>query len=60
MGQITPPVGINLFVIQSFWKGKLSEVVYGTIPFHFIMFFVVALLVFWPEIALWLPRAMTK
>ena len=60
MGQITPPVGINLFVIQSIWKGKLSEVVYGTIPFHLIMFLVVALLVFWPEIALWLPRAMTK
>jgi tripartite ATP-independent transporter DctM subunit len=60
MGQITPPVGINLFVIQSIWKGKLSEVVYGTIPFHLIMFFVVALLVLWPEIALWLPRAMTK
>jgi len=60
MGQITPPVGINLFVIQSIWKGKLSEVVYGTIPFHLIMFFVVALLVLWPEIALWLPRAMTR
>ena len=60
MGQITPPVGINLFVIQSIWKGKLSEVVYGTIPFHLIMFLVVALLVLWPEIALWLPRAMSR
>ena len=60
MGQITPPVGINLFVIQSIWKGKLSEVVYGTIPFHLIMFLVVALLVIWPEIAVWLPRAMSR
>ena len=60
MGQITPPVGINLFVIQSIWKGKLSEVVYGTIPFHLIMFVVVALLVIWPEIAVWLPRAMSR
>jgi tripartite ATP-independent transporter DctM subunit len=60
MGQITPPVGINLFVIQSIWKGKISEVVYGTIPFHLIMFVVVALLVLWPEIALWLPRAMAR
>ena len=60
MGQITPPVGINLFVIQSIWKGKLTEVVYGTIPFHLIMFLVVALLVLWPEIALWLPRAMAR
>jgi TRAP-type C4-dicarboxylate transport system permease large subunit len=53
-------VGINLFVIQSIWKGKLSEVVYGTIPFHLIMFLVVVLLVLWPEIALWLPRAMAR
>ena len=60
MGQITPPVGINLFVIQSIWKGKLSEVVYGTIPFHLIMFLVVGLLVIWPEIAVWLPRAMSR
>ncbi len=60
MGQITPPVGINLFVIQSIWKGKISEVVYGTIPFHLIMFLVVALLVIWPEIAVWLPRAMSR
>ena len=34
MGQISPPIGINLFVIQSIWTGKLSDVVMGTIPFH--------------------------
>jgi hypothetical protein len=33
MGQISPPIGINLFVIQSIWNGKLSDVVTGTIPF---------------------------
>ena len=31
LGQISPPIGINLFVIQSIWDGKLSEVVIGTI-----------------------------
>ena len=30
LGQISPPIGINLFVIQSIWDGKLSEVI-GTI-----------------------------
>lgn len=59
MGQITPPIGINLFVIQGLWKGKLSDVVLGTIPFHLLMFLMVALLVLWPDIALWLPRNMT-
>jgi C4-dicarboxylate transporter DctM subunit len=60
LGQISPPIGINLFVIQSIWDGKLSEVVLGTIPFHLIMFVVLAMVVFWPELALWLPATMSK
>ncbi|MEJ0070940.1 MAG: TRAP transporter large permease [Pseudomonadota bacterium] len=55
LGQISPPIGINLFVIQSIWDGKLSEVVTGTIPFHLIMFVVLALVILCPELALWLP-----
>jgi TRAP-type C4-dicarboxylate transport system permease large subunit len=55
MGQISPPIGINLFVIQSIWTGKLSDVVTGTIPFHLIMFVLLALLVLFPELAMWLP-----
>jgi tripartite ATP-independent transporter DctM subunit len=58
MGQISPPLGINLFVIQSIWDGKLADVVLGTIPFHLIMFVLVAMLAVWPEIALWLPEQM--
>ena len=50
LGQISPPIGINLFVIQSIWDGKLSEVVIGTIPFHLIMFVVLGLVIFWPEL----------
>jgi C4-dicarboxylate transporter DctM subunit len=60
LGQISPPIGINLFVIQSIWDGKLSEVVIGTIPFHLIMFIVLGLVIFWPELALWLPGHMSK
>jgi tripartite ATP-independent transporter DctM subunit len=55
MGQITPPIGINLFVIQSIARGHLSDVVMGTIPFHLIMFVLVGLLIVMPELALWLP-----
>ncbi|CAN5816797.1 TRAP transporter large permease [soil metagenome] len=55
MGQITPPIGINLFVIQSISRGKLSDVVMGTMPFHLLMFVLLGMLVAWPEIALWLP-----
>lgn len=56
MGQITPPIGINLFVIQSISRGKLSDVVVGTIPFHLLMFMLLLMLVVWPELALWLPN----
>jgi C4-dicarboxylate transporter, DctM subunit len=60
LGQISPPIGINLFVIQSIWDGKLSEVVLGTIPFHLIMFVVLGMVLFWPELALWLPARMSN
>jgi C4-dicarboxylate transporter DctM subunit len=60
LGQISPPIGINLFVIQSIWDGKLSEVVLGTIPFHLIMFVVLAIVVAFPELSLWLPAQMSR
>jgi C4-dicarboxylate transporter DctM subunit len=56
LGQISPPIGINLFVIQSIWDGTIGDIVLGTIPFHLIMFVLLAMLIFWPEIALWLPH----
>jgi C4-dicarboxylate transporter DctM subunit len=58
LGQISPPIGINLFVIQSIWNGKLSDVVMGTIPFHVIMFGLLFLLTLFPQLALWLPAHM--
>jgi len=60
LGQISPPIGINLFVIQSIWDGKLAEVVLGTIPFHLIMFLVLAMVIAWPELSLWLPAKMSR
>jgi tripartite ATP-independent transporter DctM subunit len=60
LGQISPPIGINLFVIQSIWDGRLQDIVLGTIPFHLLMFALLVMLVFWPEIALWLPAHMGK
>ncbi len=60
LGQISPPIGINLFVIQSIWDGKLSEVVIGTIPFHLIMFLVLAIVIAFPELSLWLPAQMSR
>jgi C4-dicarboxylate transporter, DctM subunit len=58
LGQISPPIGINLFVIQSIWDGELGDVVMGTIPFHIIMFVLLFLLAAFPQLALWLPSQM--
>ena len=59
LGQITPPVGLNLFTIHGISGGaKFSEVVAGSFPYVFLMLAVIAALGFWPEIALWLPTTM--
>jgi tripartite ATP-independent transporter DctM subunit len=58
LGQISPPIGINLYVVQAMWDGKLSDVVMGTIPFHILMIVLLLMLVAWPELALWLPSKM--
>ena len=54
---ITPPVGMNLYVVQGIRKeGLITDVIVGTLPFLVMMLLLVALLVLFPELALWLPR----
>ena len=56
---ITPPVGMNLFVVQSLRKGgSLNAVIVGSLPFVFALFMMVLLLALFPDLALWLPRIM--
>jgi tripartite ATP-independent transporter DctM subunit len=56
MALITPPVGLNLYVVQSARKsGRLSEVMVGTIPFVLVMVVMIVLLVAVPSVALFLP-----
>jgi tripartite ATP-independent transporter DctM subunit len=55
---ITPPVGMNLYVVQGIRReGSIAEVIYGTLPFLLMMFVLTALLIYFPDLALWLPRA---
>ncbi len=54
---ITPPVGLNLFVVQSLRPGgRIEEVIRGVLPFLLAMLAMIALLALLPELALWLPR----
>ncbi|MGH1359002.1 MAG: TRAP transporter large permease [Burkholderiaceae bacterium] len=52
---ITPPVGLNLFVIQAVGNAKIEEVVRGAAPFALIMLATAVLLWFWPGLVLTIP-----
>lgn len=52
---ITPPVGLNLYVIQSVARTTLGEVSRGVVPFLVLMLVTVALLYIFPDIALYIP-----
>ncbi|TNE36937.1 MAG: TRAP transporter large permease [Alphaproteobacteria bacterium] len=52
---ITPPVGMNLFVIKGIANAPLAEVIRGAIPYVLLMIGGLALVMLVPEIATWLP-----
>jgi C4-dicarboxylate transporter, DctM subunit len=55
---ITPPVGINLYVVQGLRsRGRIDDVIIGAAPFVITMLVMIAILAYWPQLALWLPRA---
>ncbi|MEP0565637.1 MAG: TRAP transporter large permease, partial [Paracoccaceae bacterium] len=61
MGQITPPIGINVFVIHGVAKKydvKMATIYRGIIPFVIVEILVIILLTIFPEITLWLPNSM--
>jgi C4-dicarboxylate transporter DctM subunit len=55
LAMITPPVGMNLFVIKGITDAPLTEVVKGAAPFVALMIFGLAVLILFPPIATWLP-----
>jgi len=59
IGMITPPFGINLFILQSVVpKYDVMTIARGCVPFLVPMLLFVALLTAFPQLALWLPRLM--
>ncbi|QDC00142.1 TRAP transporter large permease [Mesorhizobium sp. 8] len=54
---ITPPVGMNLFVVHGLRRdgGSFRDVVAGALPYVFIMIGFVILTMFFPQIVMWLP-----
>ena len=61
MGQITPPIGLNVFVIHGVAKKydvKMATIFKGIIPFVIVEIIVIFLLTLFPGIVLWLPNSM--
>ena len=58
MGMISPPVGINVFIVKSIAPDvPMGQIFRGIWPFWFAMVVMLVLLVFFPKIALFLPHA---
>ncbi len=59
IGLISPPVGMNLFVINTLLpKVGLGNIFKGCWPFVLVMIFVLGLLIAFPQLSLWLPSLM--
>lgn len=57
IGLITPPVGINLFVLKAAVpKLKLGDIIKGSMPFTIILLLALLIIVFFPQLALMLLK----
>ncbi|MDH5518256.1 MAG: TRAP transporter large permease [Gammaproteobacteria bacterium] len=59
IGLITPPVGLNLYVINNIAPNvKLPTILWGALPFMLCMILAIILLILFPGLATWLPDYM--
>lgn len=54
LGMITPPVGLNLFVVSGITGEKVESVIKGVVPFFAIFIVVLVLIILFPQISLFL------
>jgi len=58
LAQITPPVGMNLFTIRAISNAPLAQIIAGSMPYVVLLIIGLAIVMIWPQIALWLPGTM--
>lgn len=58
MAMITPPIGLNLFIIKGVSTATFGEIIRGSFPFLICTILALAILMLFPDIALWLPSMM--
>ena len=61
LGNVTPPVGLNMFVIHGISGGRpIGEVIWGSLPFGILMLAVLALISIFPGLVSWLPSTLVR
>lgn len=58
IGMITPPVGLNLFVVSGISREKVEDVVKGVLPFIILLILALIVVIIFPSISLWLTNFM--
>ena len=58
VGMVTPPMGMNVFVVARYTRRPLGELFQGVMPHVWAHLIVIALLAAFPGIVLWLPSTM--
>nr|WP_245999431.1 TRAP transporter large permease subunit [Paracoccus methylarcula] len=58
VGMVTPPMGMNVFVVARYTRRPLGELFRGVMPHVWAHLLVIALLVLFPSLVLWLPSTM--
>jgi TRAP-type C4-dicarboxylate transport system permease large subunit len=56
MAEVSPPVGFNLFVLQTMSGKDSNTVALAALPFFFLLVAAVAIITIFPDLVMWLPR----
>jgi TRAP-type C4-dicarboxylate transport system permease large subunit len=60
IGLITPPMGVNLYFVRNIFNIKTADLLKGGAPFLVTLIIFLFIVLFVPELSLWLPEMMTK
>jgi tripartite ATP-independent transporter DctM subunit len=58
IGATTPPFGVLLFIVQDIAKASFAQVVKAMLPFYVPLVIALVMITYWPDLSLWLPRAL--
>jgi hypothetical protein len=60
VGLVTPPIGLNAFVVSRYTGRPVHEVFRGVLPHVVAHLIIIALFILFPELILWLPSTMDR